>query len=287
MDKEYLIYEELKKNLIDIQKLDSNEFFAKSAKDKNALFYLVQPNNNFYKNELPKHELHSGFASVASSASFIANILGKDKDNYVNYDSLIFDGNKYEVIAYEKKLEGLKTRDKKPQLDAMIMSNDTLVYIESKLTEWLNNPKDLYQAYLSEEGYNDNESADFFIKAFTDFIIKDIDSNGRYKCINKKYDVLQMLIHCLGIYNTHKCTGKNVELWNIVGDKKGYKDYELEVKEANSFIEFSKQELIPFFNSKNINFKIKYISFSEFYKKVEYDDKEKKEYIRRYLMKPV
>ena len=285
-----------------LEKVAGNEkldFYAESTKDADAKFYLSHGEKNFYNSVKPKHKLHMYYNTVASSAAFAFNIFGEDEKNFNKGNVINYLNEEFVVKEYEKELKALNNREP-AHLDCFISSKDKDVYIETKLTEWLCAPKNLAEAYLERDGYRNEDIYDHFSKFFKDFIDDTVmkDSDDRIKSTYTRYDAIQMLIHSLGIFNDYMGTNKKVELWNIVWDIDSVdnndkcelvnpyiKMYKEESDEAKNFINYANELIVPYFKNNGIDYAIKYIPFSEFYKNVNYiNEPGRKEYMKRYFV---
>ena len=293
------LYYLLKEVLEKVAGSENLDFYAESTKDVDAKFYLNHSEKNFYNSVKPKHKLHRYYNSVASSAAFAFNILGEDEKNFGRGNVINYLNEEFVVKEYEKELKALNNREP-AHLDCFISSKDKDVYIETKLTEWLYAPKNLAEAYLEKDGYKDKDIYENFSKFFKDFIEEPrmYDSEDRIKSLFERYDAIQMLIHSLGIFNEYTGINKKVELWNIVWDIDSINDknkcelinqyinmYKEESDEAKKFIDYANESIVPYFKNNAIDFEIKYIPFSEFYKNVKYENvPDRKEYLKRYCL---
>jgi hypothetical protein len=102
----------------------------------------------------------------------------------------------------------------------------------------------------------------------------------------RKYDVIQMTIHILGIYNFDKsseCTFDKIRLLNIVWDNNNCSQYKKESEQAKEYIKLVNEKLVPLFYGK---FEIEYQPYSSFYQSISFDDNDRKEYLKRYIIVP-
>ena len=293
------LYYLLKEVLEKVAGSENLDFYAESTKDVDAKFYLNHGEKNFYNSVKPKHKLHGYYNSVASSAAFAFNILGEDEKNFGKGNVINYLNEEFVVKEYEKELKPLNNRES-AHLDCFIASRNKDVYIETKLTEWLYAPKNLAEAYLERDGYRNVDIYEHFSKFFMDFIDDPVmkDSEDRIRSTFTRYDAIQMFIHSLGIFNKYTGKNKKVELWNIVWDidsinvknkceliNQYINMYTEESEEAKEFIDYANKFIVPYFKNNAIDFEIKYIPFSEFYKNVKYENvTDRKEYLKRYRL---
>ena len=238
-------------------------------------------------------ELDSGARGyVGPSAAFVFNTFGNIGSKFK------YNNNEYCIMAYEKELPAIKSTLEKGKshkhnahLDAYIINDKEEIFVETKLIEWLHPPKNLSPAYLDKNNYLYIDGADFFIEIFKSLIsnqlVRDSKGEDRYKSKYEKYDAIQMTIHTLAIYNY--CLSKSnknniIKLWNVVFDYKESDKYITEEQEANDFIKKFSGKFNELFLNIGINFELQYIPFSEFYKKIEFDDIRHKEYLKRYII---
>ena len=296
------LYFLLKERLEKVAESENLDFYAESTKDIDAKFYLNHGEKNFYNSVKPKHKLHRYYNSVASSAAFAFNIFGEDEKSFKKGNVINYLNEEFVVKEYENELKALNNREP-AHLDCFISSKDKDVYIETKLTEWLYAPKNLAEAYLERDGYRNEDIYEHFSKFFMNFIDDPVmkDSEDRIKSTYTRYDAIQMLIHSLGIFNEYTGKNKKVELWNIVWDIDSINDknkcellnqyfnmYKQESVEAKEFIDYANKSIVPYFKNNAIDFEIKYIPFSEFYKNVKYENvPNRKEYLKRYRLSSI
>ena len=292
------ILEELKNGLRGVRpELKNTDFGSCIDKEKNYKeYYLKDFKKNLY-DDPEKIKLGTGSRAVKSSAAFIYNIFGKDE--------ISIDGTTYGIIKYEDKLEALVNRTP-AHLDGRLLAKDNskVIYFETKLLEWSGTPKNLSLSYLDEHNYPEkNHHPDIFKKYF-DSICKQEekkDKNGELRRNHKSkvYDVIQMTIHILGIYNA-VCKGEDledlekkipmpdkIELVNLVWDYDCPR-YNTEAEEADKYISELNNKFAPLFKEYHKEFTVKYISFSDFMNnyKVEFRDPARKQYLtKRYLLK--
>jgi len=288
------ILNELKKGLRkERNELKDSDFGSNIYRERNyRYFYLYEYKNNLF-DDPGKIKLGTGTRAVKSSAAFIYNIFGKDE--------ISINGTDYGPIKYEDKLEALVNRTP-AHLDGRLIAKDSskVIYFETKLLEWSGTPKNLLLSYLDKNNYpKENLNSDVFKKYFESICKAEIkkDKKGELRRNHKAkvYDVIQMTIHILGIYNA-VCKGgelkKNVpipdkiELINLVWDY-DCKRYKTEKDEAENYSRELNDTFKPLFEEKGKEFSVKYISFSDFMNKhnVKFKDPAREEYLRkRYLL---
>ncbi len=294
------LLEKLKQGLLDVNKeiSDTKNYFGHSNprwKDskKAQNYYLWNLKNNLYKNVIPKQRLGSGCKAVRSSAALIYNTLlsglikTKTGEEYKGYQSV------YEIPFRAIKDDKDSTHTAK--LDAGLVSIDetSLLLFEAKCMEWFDkNPKELKEAYLINNRYLYEESAEIFIPLFKHFI-NPTEVTENEVTTNKsnyhRYDAFQMLIHCLGIYNW--CLGnkknsitnfKNIRLINLVWDY-NCDEYNEEKEDGIQFVEYAKNNLSKYFKKLGVDFSIEYVSYSDFLNRVDWsNDMEHRNYLKRY-----
>ena len=283
----------LKDKLNTIKHFDEDDFNPESMKnsDKSSYYFKLKRNNLFDGLE-PFPEIDGRYNSIGSSAAFVFNTFGNIGSKFK------YNNNEYCIMAYEKELPAIKSTLEKGKshehnahLDAYIINDKEEIFVETKLIEWMHSPKNLSPAYLDKNNYLYTDGADFFIEIFKSLISNQLvgDSKGedRYKSKYEKYDAIQMTIHTLAIYNY--CLSKSnknniIKLWNVVFDYKESDKYITEEQEANDFIKKFSGKFNELFLNIGINFELQYIPFSEFYKKIEFDDIRHKEYLKRYII---
>ncbi len=298
---EFELLDKLKKGLLDvINPTDAQKLFgrrnAKSKKEKE--YYLLDLKSNLYKLTIPEFKLGKDPDAVRSSAAMIYNTIYSGK--------LIIDNKQFEGFSkdgfsiYELPFAAIKD-DKDSthtaQLDAGLISENgqDLILFEAKCMEWMSSPKGLKKAYFNEDRYICKESANIFIPIFDELVYKDKfkKDNGVYVHKPKvylRYDAIQMMIHCLGIYNwcllnsgKAKTGLKTIRLINLVWDCKGRKEYEEEEQQGEKFAQYATSCLKEHFGKMNIDFLVEYLRYSEFLKRVDWtNDIEHRNYLKRY-----
>ena len=301
LEEDYMNYTpiliQLKKGLLEANSnLSEDDFGSTKKREKNYKeFYLKNYENNCFDTPV-KVKLGSGKEAVKSSAAFIYNIFGKD--------TVIFEKTKYKAMKYEQGLIALLDRPK-AQLDGYLLSENEQkeLFFETKLLEWSGSPKNLATAYLDERNYPKyNKHKKEFISFFKSIVNENKKSTSkgveRVSHVTKVYDVIQMTIHILGIYNTicekeYKISPKiktnNIELINLVWDY-DHPRYKKEAEEAKNYIKKLNEYFVPIFKSlnENLTFKVCYYPFSEFIKKLNFTNKERLEYLKkRYLFSSI
>ena len=267
--------------------LKDDDFGSEIKKERNYKdYYLYCYKNNCFDD--PKNiKLGTGTRAIKSSAAFIYNIFGQDEItiNDINYGE----------IKYEEPLKALIGRNP-AKLDGCLISKDNskIKFFETKLLEWSGSPKNLSLAYLDKNNYfKCNNHREDFINFFTTISGPETkpDKKGeiRRKHKTKVYDAIQMTIHILGIYNAvcnNKILQKNIELVNLVWDYP-HSRYEKEKTEALDYEKKFNDYFKPFFKEKGFDFKVKYISFSDFILNtdIKFKKLERFEYLKkRYLL---
>lgn len=290
------ILEKLKQGLINANaEIKDSDFGSKISKERNYKdFYLKEPPIKNFFDDPSNLKLGTGIRAVKSSAAFIYNIFGKDE--------ISIDGTEYGQIKYEDKLEALVNRTP-AHLDGRLLAKDNskVIYFETKLLEWSGTPKNLSLSYLDKNNYPErNHYSDIFINYFDSICEKEEkeDKNGekRRKHKAKVYDVIQMTIHILGIYNA-VCKGEvldqnvpmpnKIELINLVWDYDCPR-YNAESEEAYKYIKELNEKFAPLFEEYHKEFTVRYIPFSEFMnnQKIEFTNPTRRQYLsKRYLLK--
>ena len=281
------VLELLKEKLCKVMSFSEDKFSPENMQEKHsnkAKFYLKNSSDNLYKRE--KHsKLDKRSNAIKSSAAMIFNTLGKDSFYWCN--------KKYNQIKYEEELEAILSGNDKSHnahLDVRFIAEDDseIVFVESKLLEWFSSPKNLSPSYLEQKQYinTTGEKKKDFINFFKSLLQEPNkkDSKGCFVGKFRKYDALQMTIHILGIYNffVNNKQYKHIRLLNIVWDNKDCKQYQNEVIQAKEYITMVNKSLVPIFGE--CVFEVEYIPYSEFYSKLEFEDKSRKEYLKRYLL---
>lgn len=285
----------LKGNLLDSNKSikDSKDYFGsinprykKSEKAQN--YYLLNKANNLYKQNLPNFKLGTGLEAVRSSAAMIFNLLGQDPIKF--RDGLIF-----KSPEYEKEFEAIKSdnhSNHKANIDAILISEDNSQFyaIEAKLLEWINSPKNLSDAYLDEKNYltgHDDGVPKKFIEFFKKYKQDKQNKEGRWLHQNKRYDAIQMIIHILALYNAcskvneKEITPPKITLCNVVW-KYDCPDYEKEKEEADDFVKEANKVFPQLFKKLGYDFDVKYITFEDFKNNIDFSDKDRENYLKRY-----
>lgn len=274
------IFEKLFNQLND----NENKFYPKDLvkqKSKKAKYYYKDIKDNCYFN--PHNKLDKRARSIYSSAMMIYNLLGT---------YLILKEKSYEVL-YEEELPALssgkgKYETHKAHLDATLRNKDEIIFVEAKMTEWLNAPKKLKEAYLNKDKYlSVTKDKDTFINFFNSIIDKNTLTKNGYKSIYQKYDAIQMTIHILGIYNFIKSRKNNnitnISLINCIWDCPKIPQYEKEIEEAKEFIPKANLYFKPLFKSLGIDFNIEHYTFHELKNMIDFtNDPKRLEYLKRY-----
>lgn len=294
------LLEKLKHGLLDVNKeiSDTKKYFGHSnPKWKNSVkaqkYYLWNLKDNLYHTVNTKQKLGSGSKAIRSSAALIYNTLLSGKIKTIN-------GKEYKGYKSVYELPFRAIKDDKDsthtaKLDAGLISVDesSLLLFEAKCMEWFDkNPKGLKKAYLKEARYLYKESAEIFIPLFREYINSDeVIEKGviTYNPKDIRYDAIQMLIHCLGIYNwcfenkkKAKETFKNIRLVNLVWDY-NCDEYKEEEKEGLRFVEDINKKLRAHFNDLDVKFSVEYVRYSDFLTRVDWsNDLEHRAYLKRY-----
>ena len=283
------VLEKLKEQLIHINSDLNEENFSPSEMiekhPEQAPFYLKKATDNLYKG-FTHDKLDRRANAIKSSAAMIFNTLGTT--------DFFLDGRKYTQIKYEEELKAIKSdaREHNAHLDAVFISEDgkTITFVESKMLEWFSSPKNLARAYLNKEQYfpETENASKIFINFFKSLLLspEKEDVKGRLFGAFRKYDAVQMTIHILGIYNFYKSNQnfEKIRLMNIVWDNKQCPQYKDEAEQAERYLEKVRDVLYPLFDGK---FEVEYIPYSKFYESISFSDKERKNYLRRYILKGV
>lgn len=282
------ILSKLKNGLLKAKpELDDSYFGSNVQRERNFKeFYLWKYENNCFDNP-GSIQLGTGTRAVKSSAAFIYNIFGND--------DISINGIDYSRLRYEDKLQALVNRNP-AHLDGCLIAKDNseVKYFEAKLLEWSYSPKNLSLSYLDKKSYpKENEHYDIFIDFFNSITKSEIivDKNGekRRKHIATIYDVIQMTIHILGIYNKVCCdnTPTKIELVNLVWDY-NCRRYNKEKEEAEKYVLKLNDRFKPLFEEKGKSFNVRYVPFSEFMNEwnVVFSNRDRKEYlVKRYMIK--
>jgi len=257
----------------------------KLRKSRMKKYYLKDAKNNCYKGKIDlKLKADWRSKSIYSSAVMIYNLFGnkvrfKNKDEYKDYN-----------VIYEEELEAIKPEGKykthKAHLDASLRTEDEIIFIEAKMTEWFSNPKKLAKAYLNKECYLPIEGSEpeIFIEFFKKIIdMESIDKNGKYKSISdyKVYDAIQMTLHILGIYNfvlENKNESINkIYLYNCVWGSIKIRRYQEEEQQGKKYCQLANKYFKKVFKNLGIDFTVEYYTFNELKDKI--DDIERKKYL--------
>ena len=284
----------LKKNLLEVNKsiIDSKVFFGNTNpryknSEKAQKYYLLNKANNLYKQKFPNFKLGTGLEAVRSSAAMIYNLLGEVPIKFK-------DGRTFKSPEYEKEYEAILSDNQskhKANIDAILISEDNSHFyaIEAKLLEWINCPKNLSDAYLHEENYltgHDNDVPKKFIEFFKKYKRnKKNKKEERWLHKKERYDAIQMTIHILALYNA--CSRKEITpnseiiLYNVVW-KYDCDDYKKEEKEAKEFVEDANNVFPQLFKNLGYDFKVEYITFEAFKNSIDFSDKDRENYLKRY-----
>lgn len=273
---------------------EQGRYYFKLLED-NLIEPMSDDNVKQYKNG-DGNELEEKMRAIRSSSALTYNLFG---NNHIamKVENSFFVPGLYEVV-YEKQLKTIKRSPRKANLDAFLESEDSLIFFEMKMTEWLfNKPGTISDNYLDKGHYFDEESYEAFrhlIKGITN------DSTTDYKAHYsslKQYDGVQMFKHLLGVYNylmmEDQYKHKNVRLVNCVwelpdskvlseGCKKVYDDkYALEKKEFEEFYQAA-QPVIKLLQMKNIDFDILLVSVKDTIDSMDKTEPQRK-FLDRYL----
>ena len=261
-------------------------------------------------------------ASIASSSAMTFNLLGNEPLT-VSKDEILPNG--VYNVQYEKQMYTVRKGSNPANLDAFLNneSDNTAIFCEMKMLEWLGNPSCLKEAYLNKDYYfaadysNIGHPIDAY-NTFKEVIDKLIDRNrvtsSGYNSIFKRYDVWQMVKHLLSIYNYTSFATQNavnkfssipsmagqydrIILANVVNefpaeyveDLRAREAYmtamQEERNEAQHFIDVVMNSEIPhlFDNNCNSGIEVRYISAKDFAKTFEMPE-DKRNYLKRYFM---
>lgn len=246
-----------------------------------SIYYYKNLRDNCYY--IPHKELKKDARAIYSSAAMIYNLLG---------NSVTLNNKNYDVI-YEEELDGItpgkgRHETHRAHLDASLRNDNEIIFLESKMTEWLGSPKRLKESYLNPDNYLPiTKDRDFFIDFFKTIIDKSNLTKNGYKSIYKKYDAIQMTIHILGIYNFIQSKKNNnitkISLINCIWGYNQIPQYKREIEEASKFIEYANKKFIPLFKKLGIDFKIEHYSFHKLKESIDFtNDQEHKKYLTRY-----
>jgi len=278
----YMKKEELYNKLLNKLNESENKFIPEDLSDSSmGIYYYKDLRDNCYYT--PHKELKKDARAIYSSAAMIYNLLGNNVTiNNKNYD-----------VIYEEELDGItpgkgRHETHRAHLDASLRNNNEIIFLESKMTEWLGSPKRLKEAYLNPDNYLPiTKDSYFFIDFFKTIIDKSNLTKNGYKSIYKKYDAIQMTIHILGIYNFIKGKKNNnitkISLINCIWGYKEIPQYKIEIEEATKFIEYANKKFIPLFKKIGIDFRIEHYSFHELKELIDFsNDINHKNYLKRY-----
>lgn len=242
------------------------------------------------------NELEEKMRAIRSSSAMTYNLLGNTEVT-IKEENKIFTPGVYNVV-FEKQLRTIKRSPRKANLDALLESEQELIFCEMKMTEWLfNKPGLVSENYLDEGHYFDKESYEAFYKMAQKIITNEVtDYRSYYGCL-QQYDGVQMFKHLLGVYNyvmqEDKGMHKKVRLVNCVWELPDmdvlsekckeiyFEKLELEKKEFQEFYEAA-QTVIKLFQEKGIEFDICLLTFKEMLDVIEKNDTQKK-FLERYL----
>lgn len=268
------------KEILDILKKNS-AFPPENYLDK---YHLKEIKLNLF--EEPYEGIDPRANSIRSSAAMIFNTIGKSE--------FTIDGKKYSNIEYEYELPAIDNKDNSDHehsahLDVKLETKDELLFIEAKCLEWLNSPKKLNKAYLSDRCYFEytGKAISNFKNAFLCLLKYPQDYKAKEKAVNyERYDAVQMTIHILGIYNwCVQNKGKlpaNIRLLNIVWDY-DCEEYHVEEKEGLEYIGFANLTFRNLFDELGVKFKVEYVRYSDFLNRVDWThDMKRRKYLERY-----
>ena len=148
-------------------------------------------------------------ASIASSSAMTFNLFGNDPATILTDD--VLPRGTYDV-QYEKQMYTINKGSNPANLDAFLNneSEQTAIFCEMKMLEWLGGPSYLKEVYLNPNHYFVPDYAHIgcpvdAYQTFRDVIERLIDKNkltsNGYRSVFKRYDAWQMLKHLLSIYN--------------------------------------------------------------------------------------
>lgn len=280
-------------------------------------FYYNTYNENLFKGTLINHkeefERAAGkeikcnkygvqkMAAIKSSSALLFNTLGDN--NYVVIKGEIIPDGEY-FLKYEKPLPAIDPRFP-AYIDGYLENKSgVFVFIENKMLEYLQKPKNLSKSYLDCKKYQlwnfNPQAAEAFQKLFRQFCDDSMRiANDEYKP-NTTYDIFQILIHSMAILTyllKRKESVREVFLintvWNIpeesygfLGDLQGeYKKYwENEINGAESFSKGSLSHIQKIYKEalgNDVMFSFIFMRWSEFKDMIEMDE-ERKEYLKKY-----
>lgn len=246
----------------------------KLKKSKMKKFYLKNVEDNCYKGIVDEESQLKGdwrAKAIYSSAVMIYNLFG-DKVQFKNKEKI----KEYDVV-YEEELKAIRPgkgpyQTHKAHLDASLRSEDEIIFIEAKMTEWFSSPKRLSEAYLKKECYLPIKGSNpqIFIEFFKQIInLESKDKNGKYKSISDYniYDAIQMTLHILGIYNfvleNKNNNVKRIYLYNCIWGYNGIKRYDKEEQQGKNYCKLANNYFGRVFKDLNIDFIVEYHTFEE------------------------
>lgn len=240
-------------------------------------------------------------AAIKSSSALLFNMLG-DNDFIVIKGEIIPNG-KYH-LKYEKPLPAIDPRFP-AYIDGYLENKrGVFIFIESKMLEYLQKPKNLKKSYLDCKKYQlwnfNSQAAESFQKLFRQICDESMTTaNDEYKP-KTTYDIFQILIHSMAILTYLLKKKENVKkvflintVWNIpkesdgfMGDLKNkYREYwDSEVKGAEQFSKDFVPEIQRIYKTalgNDVIFSFIFLRWSEFKDMIEMDE-ERKVYLKKY-----
>ena len=271
-----------------LNKFKSN--LARPESDYLDTYHLKNIESNLF--DKPYEKIDKRANALRSSAAMIYNTIGPRR--------IIIGDKEYSHIEYEREFPALNKADKTDHdhdahLDVSLEAADKseLFLIEAKCLEWLEEPKSMSIAYLSERCYLEETGRNTvpFIKSFRNLKANpekyDPKDSSRLLPSYNKYDAVQMNIHILGIYN-YCARGKGnlpkkIKLMNLVWDYDSADEYRTEEKEGLEYVAFANLYFRSMFKALDVDFSVEYVRYSDFLKQVDWsNDPARREYLKRY-----
>lgn len=242
-------------------------------------------------------------SSIASSSAMTYNLLGDGPATILPSSAL--PAGTYQV-QYEKQMCTLRLGGNPANLDAFLSNEkeQTTIFCEMKLLEWLDQPGTLKPGYRTDQHYFDKDAA----YPVFDGLIKKIEAENF-----QHYDAWQMFKHLLAIYNYTAFSAqvavdgfrglssmagkyKDITLLNVVNEFPGNRIQDPEIRAAYLDvlkIEQSEKErflaivntgeIVELFREQcNVEIRIQYLSAREFAACLDMTDAKKK-YLKRYF----
>lgn len=240
-------------------------------------------------------EFNLKMRALRSSSAMTFNIFGNgDEKGFIDHSHDFLQG-KYQLI-YEKQLSTINSA--KANIDVCLISEngEDLILFEMKMAEWLlGQPKKLRESYL--EADNKYSEIRKLAEKFVNMNIR-YKENGKvvHPAITHYFDVVQMILHLWGLYNTVIVQKKEFigvkkitlvcGMWTIENREFKQFDKYKEIEEAASeeFKEFYGKlvEIKKKFKDEHIDLEVKKMSVKEIIECLKKSNEEMK-YLQRYL----